>query len=90
MTQTNGTEVTNHEIITANNKSVAMHSILPVEHQQTSWKRVLPEKVTVAQLIKKFPEFKEAKSSLPFPQELATGPYPKPDKSNPQQHILFL
>jgi hypothetical protein len=33
--------------------------------------------------MKKFSDFMEPEGSLLYPQEPATGPYPKPDKSNP-------
>jgi hypothetical protein len=32
----------------------------------------------------------ESKGSLPSSQNLASGPYSEPDKSNPQLEILFL
>jgi hypothetical protein len=34
--------------------------------------------------------FMEPEGSLPCSKELATGPYPEPDKSSPNHSILFL
>jgi hypothetical protein len=41
-------------------------------------KRVLLEKILVAQLVKKFPAFYGTKGSLRYSQKLATEPYPNP------------
>jgi len=49
----------------------------------TPGSRVLLEKLIVAQLVKEFPPFTQAESSLPYSQEPATGPYPEPDASSP-------
>jgi hypothetical protein len=46
-----------------------------------------PEKLIV--WIKKLPAFLEPEDSLPYSQEPAMGPSPKPDKSSPYPHILF-
>jgi hypothetical protein len=40
------------------------------------WSRALLEKLTVTQLVKKFPPFMEPKGSLPCSQGPATGQYP--------------
>jgi hypothetical protein len=48
--------------------------------------RVLLEKLTVTQLVKKFPAFMGPEGSLPSSKDPATGPYPEPDKSG--QHLL--
>jgi hypothetical protein len=42
----------------------------------TPWSRVLFEKVTVAQPVKKFPAFMEPKGSFPCSQHPAASPYP--------------
>jgi hypothetical protein len=48
-------------------------------YKLTPWGKVLFEKLTVTQLVKKFPPFMEAEVSLPCSQEPAIGPYPEPD-----------
>jgi hypothetical protein len=58
--------------------------------QLTPGSRVLPEKVTVAQLFKKFLAFMETNILLPFSLEPATGPYPEPVEFNPQPRSLYL
>jgi len=50
-------------------------------NQPTSCSTVLPQKLTVPQLVKKFPHFMETKELLPRSQLPATCPYPEPDKS---------
>jgi len=50
---------------------------------------VLIEKLIIIQLVKKFPHFIETEGSLPYSQELATGPYPEPDESSPHLPTLF-
>jgi len=52
--------------------------------------RFLLEKLTVTQLVKKFPAFMEHEGSLPCSQKSASGPYTEPDVSNPYSHILCL
>jgi hypothetical protein len=44
----------------------------------TPWTRDLLVKLTVSQLVKKFPVFYGNESSLPLLQELASCPYPDP------------
>jgi len=51
----------------------------------TPWSRVLLEKLTSSQLVKKFPVFYKTESSLPHSQ--ANCPYPEPDQSSPCSHI---
>jgi len=48
----------------------------------TPWSRVL-EKLTVNQIVKKYPNFIEPQSSLPCSQGPAIGFYPEPGASNP-------
>jgi hypothetical protein len=47
----------------------------------TPWSRVLLEKLTGLQLVKKFPHFIEPEGSLPHSQVPATCPYPDPARS---------
>jgi hypothetical protein len=55
-----------------------------------SWSRVLLEKLTVIQLVKKFTAFYGTKCSLLFSHEPITGSCPDPDESSPQLPTLFL
>jgi hypothetical protein len=59
-------------------------------NELTPWSRILLQKLTVAQLVEKFPAFMEPESSLPCSQQPATDPYPEPDESSPQFSTLFL
>jgi hypothetical protein len=45
----------------------------------TPWRRVLFEKLIVAQPVKKFPSFYGTQWFILFSQQPATGPYPEPD-----------
>ena len=56
----------------------------------TPWNRVLLEKLTGSQLVKKFPTFMEPKGSSLHLQVPATCPYAEPDLSSPcpQSHFL--
>ena len=49
----------------------------------TPGSRVLLDKLTGFQLVKKFPDFAEPESSLPHAQVPATCPYREPDQSSP-------
>ena len=49
----------------------------------TPWSRVLLEKLTGFQLVKKFPAFMEPESSLPHSQMPAICPYPEPARYIP-------
>jgi len=51
--------------------------------QLTPWNMVLLEKLTVTQLVKKFP------TSLSYSQEPVTGPYPEPDEFIPHLPTHF-
>ena len=54
----------------------------------TPWSRVLLEKPTGSQLVKKFPTFYVTpEGSLPHSQVSATCPFPKPGRSSPYPHI---
>jgi hypothetical protein len=52
----------------------------------TPWSRVLLEKLTGFQLVKKFPAFTEPESSLPQSSGPANSPYPEP--ARPTSHFL--
>ena len=52
----------------------------------TPWSRVLLEKLT-SKLVKKFPAFMEPESPSPYPQVLATCPYPEPTPSSPHDPL---
>ena len=64
----------------------------------TPWCRVLHEKLTGLQLVKKmvphlakrFPTYTEPKNPSPYSQGLVTEPYSETDESRPQTAILFL
>ena len=53
----------------------------------TPWCRVLPEKLTGLQLVKKFPHFTEPEGSLSHSQASATCLCPGPAESSPYAHI---
>ena len=53
----------------------------------TLWSRVLLEKLTVSQLVKKFPYFMEPEDSLPHSQVPAPCPYPEPARSSSYPQI---
>jgi hypothetical protein len=53
-------------------------------------RKVLLQKLTVAQLVKEFPVFMEPKVSLLCSQEPAIAPYHKPDKPNHHPHFFPL
>jgi len=55
-------------------------------HLLTLWGRVLLQKLTGCQLVKKFPEFVEPECSLPHSQMPATYPSPEPDQCSPCFH----
>jgi hypothetical protein len=56
----------------------------------TPWSRVLLEKLTGSQLVKKFPAFYGTPSSLPHSQMPATYPYPELYQSSPCPTSHFL
>ena len=56
----------------------------------TLWSRVLLEKLTGFQLVKKFPHFMEPEGSLLHSQMPATYPCPEPARSSPYPHIPLL
>ena len=56
-------------------------------HLLTPWNRVLLEKLTGSQVVKKFPAFKEPEGSSPCSQLPATCTYPEPDRSSQCPHI---
>ena len=56
-------------------------------HSLTPWSRVLLEKLTIPQLVNKFPSFMEPEGSLPQTQEPATRPCPESHQSSPSLSI---
>jgi hypothetical protein len=48
----------------------------------TTWNRILPEKLTVPQLVKMSTYFMQPKVSLPHSHQPATCPYPDQDQSS--------
>ena len=56
----------------------------------TVWSRVLLEKLTGSQLVKKLQHFMEPEDSLPRLKEPATFPYREPDQSSPFPPFHFL
>jgi len=60
-----------------------------ISNTLTPWSRAYPEKLIVAQLVKKYLILMEHKGSLPCSQQPATGPYPEPDESIQHLPILF-
>jgi len=54
------------------------------------WSRVLLEKLTGFQLVKKFPAFMEPVGSLPHSQKPVSCPYPEPIRSSPHPHLSLL
>ena len=55
----------------------------------TSWSRVLLEKLTGSQLVKKFPSIYGTRKFNPAFKLPATCPYPEPDRSSPYTHITL-
>ena len=56
----------------------------------TVWSRVLPEKLTSTQLVKKLATFMGPEGSLPHSQAHATCPYPEPAQCSPCLPSHFL
>jgi hypothetical protein len=63
---------------------------LPATNLLSPRSRVLFEKLTSAQLVKKFSYCVETDGSLPLSQEPSTGPYHGPHKSGPWPTFYFL
>jgi len=55
----------------------------------TPWSRVLLGKLTVTQLVNKFPAFYGTRKSITVFIRAASGAYPEPDKSGSQLPTLF-
>jgi len=51
-----------------------------------AWSRVLLEKLTSPQLVKKFLAFMELEGSFPHSQEITNCLYSEPDQSSPYPH----
>jgi hypothetical protein len=56
-------------------------------HLLTRWSRVLPEKLTGPQPVKKFPALMESERSLPHSLQPTTCPCPEPDQPRRCPHI---
>jgi hypothetical protein len=69
-----------------------MHCVLKVTvtYLVTPWSRVLLEKLTGLQLLKKFPVFYRTQRFFAALTKPATGPYPEPDQSSPWPPTHFL
>jgi len=65
------------------------HFIRFATNQPTPWSRVLLDKLTVTQLVKKFSAFYGPKGLSPSSQEPATGPYTEPDAFIPHLPPVF-
>jgi hypothetical protein len=61
-------------------------NLYSLTHFLTPRSRVLLEKLTGSQFVKKFPRFMEIEDSLPRLQERATCLYYEPDQSSPCPH----
>jgi hypothetical protein len=53
----------------------------------TTWSKVLLEKLTGFQLVKKYPAFMEPEGLLSHSEVSTTCPYPEPARSSPSPHI---
>ena len=67
-------------------REISDHSF-PVEYLLTRWSRVILEKLTGSELVKKFPHFMDPEGSLPHSQVPAICPYPEPARSSPYPHV---
>jgi hypothetical protein len=61
-----------------------------VTNERTRWSRVLLEKLTVTQLVKKFLACMEPEGSLSCSQQPVNGSYPQLDASSPHLPTMFL
>jgi len=68
-------------------QTVKLELIIYITCLLTPWRRVLLEKLTGLQLVKKFPAFMEPEGSSPHSQAHATCPYPELAPSSPHTHI---
>jgi len=76
------------EFICENSASIGRVSLTDLlTYLFTPWSRVLLEKPTSFQLVKKFPAFLEPECSLPHSQVPATCHYPGPTQFSPCHHI---
>jgi hypothetical protein len=69
-------------LVTINTISILLN-YTRITYLLTPWSRVLLEKLTGLQLVKKFPSFYGTRRFL-------TCPYPQPAQSSPQTHIPLL
>jgi len=79
-----------HSVQTALWPDPASHSVgtYLLTYLLTPWSRVLLQKLTGSQLVKKFPALMEPEGSLPHSQVPETCPYPEPAQSSPYQFPL--
>ena len=62
-------------------------SELTASNEVTPWSRLLPEKLTGPQVVKKFPHFMEPERSLRHSHSSATCPYSEPKQSSQWPHF---
>jgi hypothetical protein len=70
--------------------TMQQHQKMQQRHMSSDLKAQCPSYASFLLTNSHFSPFMESESSLSCPQELATGPYPEPDKSSPQPHTHFL
>jgi hypothetical protein len=64
--------------VETNINNILLYILYYIVYLLAAWSRVLLEKLTVSQLVKKFSHFMETKVSLQHSQLPATCPYPEP------------
>jgi hypothetical protein len=76
--------VTLQKVSIFNHKAVITSSSAKITYLLTPWSRVLPEKLTGSQLVKKFPAFYGKRRLIAAFTSAATCPSPEPDQSSPR------